>query len=100
LKYVYLIFGYEEHGPVELFATLDRATLPALLEMHLSANVKSNNRVLDRTPWRYGLAAMLRKSDEELVTPPEYEAGKDIIDGSGWGGSRLAVVPLQEDVPR
>lgn len=83
-QYVYVFATYGEHGLEERVATVDRVSVPVLLERFLGGGFTEQNR----TEATEALASLLCQSDEELL------ASKHEL-MTGWGGVQLYVVDLQ-----
>lgn len=78
---LYLLYGNDEDGPVNLVATLDKTLLPRMAE---AQNV---GRWFDGYP---NLVADLANRVESEIEPGEYPLM------NGWGGLVLHVVTLVE----
>jgi hypothetical protein len=81
---VYVFATYGEYGLEERVATVDRASMPALLERFMDDGFRTQNRIEAVE----GLAGLLCKSDEEIS-----KSRHDLM--TGWGGIQLYVIKLQ-----
>lgn len=85
IKYVYLLWEHDEHGPENLVATLDRSKLVNLLD-----TFKWANHTATQTLVHTDLEVLLLRTDEDLSS----NNGIHEIE-SGWGGIHLQVTVLQ-----
>lgn len=84
-QYVYVLATYGEYGLEERVATVDRVSVPVLLERFLAGGFMEK----DRTNAMQGLADLLRQPDEGL------SSGKHDLMPGGWGGVQLYVIKLE-----
>ena len=94
MKYVYLLNTYEEHGPMEQCATLDRGKIREMMFSNWSPQDDMTSEHAGRyTAWRaraaLALSDLLKKEDADLVG-----FVYDLSDG--WGGMQFQVLPLHE----
>ena len=84
---VYIMNTYEEHGPDDMYATLDPSNLPAMLEEYGLPNSDGPGRELMKE--RRALARFMSGNPLE-----------DIRGGlsDGWGGIQVHMIELYEDV--
>jgi hypothetical protein len=85
MQYVYVLATYGEYGLEERVATVDRVSVPVLLERFLGDGFTEQNR----TDATHILADLLRQSDQDL------SSGKHDLMPGGWGGVQLYVLKLQ-----
>lgn len=83
-QYAYVFATYGEHGLEERVATVDRVSVPVLLERFLDGGFTEQ----DRTDATEELVSLLCQSDEELAARKH-----DLM--TGWGGVQLYVLKLQ-----
>ncbi len=86
MQYVYMLYWYDEYGPKDLVATLDRSKLPAMLDEY---KVEDGQVIPPpkRDSYAKELAWALLKTDAELAVETMQLA-------MGWGALTLHVVPL------
>lgn len=95
--YVYILSDYEEDGSRNVFATLDRAALPAMLDAMLDRFRKNNPNLLHIDEDIGGLHKLLLQSDEELSRLSDGDIGPHGHNLTrGWGGIQLHVVRIWE----
>jgi len=91
VSYVYLLWSYNEYGPEDLSATLDRNKLPDLVKAY---NAKGwFDRYYEKGEIPKYLEELLLKTDEELAAG---DGIRHLIDG--WGGLCLQVTELDKPV--
>ena len=101
MKCVYLLWTYEEHGPEDLVATLDRSKVRELAEgfdekgwfARDKKDHKADMAELPAVEYRHPLeilSSLLERSDADLLE----EDGHPLM--AGWGGLNFQVVELAE----
>ena len=91
MKYIYLLYDYQEHGPETISATLDRSSVLNMFDKNWPPNSDlCPVRADDYKQVKDCLSVFLQESDDDLA---KYEGARL---SSGWGGVVFHVIPLEE----
>lgn len=103
-----MLYDYEEHGPENLVATLDRRKLPAMLEKGWGFHTMTSKALLDPKDSTYTDSERNRHHERIRIFADEQSAALVVllskldkeIQGSnqlmpGWGGVCLHVIELR-----
>lgn len=82
MPFVYMLSTYDEYGPENMVATLDRGGVPHRLEENWRVDPAQKAK----------LEGLLRRSDEELAAASPTDLG------FGWGGVQFSVIRLVEPI--